>query len=201
MAAPIIMKLALSRGLKPALRILVFGLAGIAGALLLSLPLFLGVVSATPVPAPPANAAGGPLIVGDWGAPQSGYYATAPFGYPDRSDCFVCSKFHKGIDLSAGCGSPIYAAGPGTVVAAGWNSGGYGNWVNIDHGGGYVTVYGHMPSGGVLVREGQTVAAGDQIGLEGSTGLSSGCHLHFQLNVNGTPVDPRPFMLQHGISL
>ncbi|QAV70031.1 M23 family metallopeptidase [Salinibacterium sp. UTAS2018] len=201
MAAPLVAKFALSQGLKPALRILVFGVAGIAGALLLSLPLALGVVSASTVPTPPANAAGGPLIVGDWGAPQSGYYETAHFGYPDRSDCFVCSTFHKGIDLTAGCGSPVYAAGSGTVVAAGWNSGGYGNWVNIDHGGGYVTVYGHMPNGGVLVQEGQTVVAGDQIGLEGSTGFSTGCHLHFELDIDGVPVDPRPFMLQHGISL
>ena len=201
MAAPVVVKLAVSLGLKPALRLLVVGLAGIAGALLLSLPLLLGVVNAAPATTPPDNATGGPLIVGEWGAPQSGYFETAAFGYPDRSDCFVCSEFHKGIDLSAGCGSPIYAAGPGTVVAAGWNSGGYGNWVNIDHGGGYVTLYGHMVNSGVLTAVGETVQAGDQIGIEGTTGLSSGCHLHFQLDVNGQPVDPRPFMLQHGISL
>ncbi|MEV8252350.1 M23 family metallopeptidase [Rhodoglobus sp. NPDC076762] len=201
MAAPVVAKAIQTVGLKPLLKLLGFGAAALVGALLLSLPLFIGVVSAMPTPAPTTIGNSGPLIVGDWGAPQSGYYETAAFGYPDRSGCAVCSTFHKGIDFSAGCGSPIYAAGPGTVTAAGWNSGGYGNWVTIDHGGGFTTIYGHMPNGGVLATEGQLVSAGDQIGIEGSTGLSSGCHLHFQLNINGNPVDPRPFMLQHGISL
>ncbi|MGL4339243.1 MAG: M23 family metallopeptidase [Rhodoglobus sp.] len=184
-------------GSKMIVRIVAVSLGCMVGAFLISVPLLLTLLTAPA--AGPASAGGRPLVVGEWGAPEVGYSITAGFGYVDRSDCSVCSSFHRGVDLSAGCRAPIYAAGPGTVIAAGWDSTGYGNRVIIDHGGGITSVYGHMPDGGVLVPVGQSVVAGNQIGIEGSTGKSSGCHLHFEIRSGGQSVDPLAFMRGRGI--
>jgi murein DD-endopeptidase MepM/ murein hydrolase activator NlpD len=86
------------------------------------------------------------------------------------------------------------------VVAAGPN-GSYGNFVMIDHGGGVATAYGHVVDGGIRVAVGQTVAAGQPIALVGSTGASTGCHLHFEVRVNGVQIDPLPFMAARGVTL
>jgi murein DD-endopeptidase MepM/ murein hydrolase activator NlpD len=97
---------------------------------------------------------------------------------------------HEGIDIGAPCGTPIRAAASGTIVYAGWMDG-YGNIVIIDHGGGIGTAYGHQSAiyvGGGSVSQGQT------IGAVGSTGHSTGCHLHFEVRVNGTPVDPLGYL-------
>ena len=96
---------------------------------------------------------------------------------------------HPGIDIAAGLGAPVWAASAGTVTIAqgGWN-GGYGNVVMIDHNNGYLTVYGHLSQINVSACEG--VAAGQGIGLAGSTGNSTGPHLHFEIRQNGTAVDP-----------
>ena len=88
----------------------------------------------------------------------------------------------------------------GRVVYAGPN-GGYGNYIKLDHGGGIGTGYGHIQNGGILVRNGQNVSAGQLIALEGNTGNSFGCHLHFETYVNGYPVNPIIFMSQRGISV
>jgi murein DD-endopeptidase MepM/ murein hydrolase activator NlpD len=200
---PVVAAVATSGTLKPILRfvavcaVTAFAAAVISGPLIFSLLIAL-------LARPPALAAGalnGPLVVGDWAAPEAGYSKTAGFGYVDRSDCSVCSTFHRGVDVSTGCRSPVYAAGPGTVVAAGWDATGYGNRVTIDHGGGVTSMYGHLPNGGILVAVGQTVAAGDQLGVEGSTGKSTGCHLHFEIRLDGTSVDPLAFMNARGITL
>ena len=100
---------------------------------------------------------------------------------------FGTSRFHAGIDIGAGYGASIYAARSGVVVSAGEQSG-YGNAVVIDHGDGIATLYAHQSS--VAVYSGQSVSRGEVIGYVGSTGYSTGPHLHFEVRVNGSPVDP-----------
>ncbi len=99
-------------------------------------------------------------------------------------------KFHAGEDIPAGYGAEILAAASGKVVTAGWVSG-YGNYTVIDHGGGMMTAYGHQSSIGVSV--GETVTQGQVIGYVGSTGNSTGPHLHFEVYINGSTVDPKSF--------
>ena len=96
------------------------------------------------------------------------------------------------MDIFAPCGTPTYAAKGGTVIVAGMNNGGYGNLVVIDHGGGFSTAYAHHQS--LTVSVGQTVSQGQQVGLEGSTGYSTGCHLHFETRVNGSVQNPRNYL-------
>jgi len=107
---------------------------------------------------------------------------------------------HDGIDLAPGCNSPIYAATSGTVTFAGL-TGGYGNYIQISHGGGVSTAYGHIVNGGIKVSRGQRVVAGQLIALVGSTGNSTGCHLHFETRVGGASTNPVPFMSARGVRL
>ena len=95
--------------------------------------------------------------------------------------------FHKGVDLAAPYGEPVYSAGNGRVISADYSPG-YGWFVRIRHKGGYSTLYAHMSR--ILVRKGGTVRIGQRIGLVGSTGTSTGNHLHFELQKNGRPLDP-----------
>jgi murein DD-endopeptidase MepM/ murein hydrolase activator NlpD len=111
---------------------------------------------------------------------------TSPFGY--RNDPVLGgNRLHAGVDIAASTGTPIKAAGDGVVVMAGSN-GGYGNFTLIDHGGGLATGYGHQSRIGVSI--GQHVSTGEVIGYVGSTGASTGPHLHWEVRVNGAPVDP-----------
>ena len=96
-------------------------------------------------------------------------------------------RLHEGIDISASSGTPIWAAASGTVIHAGW-LGGYGNLVVVDHGDGLATAYAHASA--ILVGVGQQVSQGESLSLVGSTGNSSGPHLHFEVRVNGVAVDP-----------
>ena len=96
-------------------------------------------------------------------------------------------RLHEGIDIAAATGTQIWAAASGTVIYAGW-LGGYGNLVVVDHGNGLATAYAHASA--ILVSVGQSVAQGETVALVGSTGNSSGPHLHFEVRVNGTAVDP-----------
>ena len=98
---------------------------------------------------------------------------------------------HEGIDIGAATGTPIYAAAGGTVIYAGWESG-YGNLTVIDHGNGLATAYGHQSQ--IAVSNGQTVSRGQLTGYVGSTGHSTGPHLHFEVRVNGTPVNPLSYL-------
>ncbi|NLP26395.1 MAG: peptidoglycan DD-metalloendopeptidase family protein [Clostridiales bacterium] len=101
---------------------------------------------------------------------------------------FIGNRNHKGIDIAAPSGTAIYAAADGKVIFSGWDSGGYGNCIRIDHGNGYITVYAHNSSMSVSV--GQTVTRGEYIGGIGSTGDSTGNHLHFEVRYNGIPQNP-----------
>jgi len=100
-------------------------------------------------------------------------------------------RMHEGIDIGVGYGTPIHAAAAGRVVYAGWMSG-YGNLVAIDHGGGISTAYGHQSS--LAVSVGQIVAQGETIGYVGCTGHCFGPHLHFEVRINGAPVDPLGYL-------
>lgn len=100
-------------------------------------------------------------------------------------------KMHTGQDIAAPSGTSIRAAGPGVVISTGWR-GGYGNTVIIDHGGGISTLYGHCSK--IYARSGQKVRAGDSIAAVGTTGYSTGPHLHFEVRVNGSPVNPRKYL-------
>ncbi len=101
-------------------------------------------------------------------------------------------KLHKGMDFSAGSGTPIQAAADGEIIAAA-HDGGYGNCVRISHGYGYVTLYAHMSR--MTVKVGQKIKKGEQIGLVGSTGASTGPHCHYEVHLNGVPVNPLQFCL------
>lgn len=99
---------------------------------------------------------------------------------------------HKGLDISANYGASIKAVADGTVISAGWNSGGYGNLVIIDHGNGVTTYYGHCSK--VCVEVGQKLSAGEVIAKVGSTGNSTGNHLHFEIRVNDEQIDPQNYI-------
>lgn len=122
--------------------------------------------------------------------PASFQYISSGFGY--RADPFDGSAaFHPGLDFKGPTGAPIYAAARGRVSFVGQRSG-YGNCVEIDHGNGLVTRYAHMS--GFRTRTGTMVQPGQLIGLIGSTGRSTGPHLHFEVRINDRPVNPRPFL-------
>ncbi|MEZ5101365.1 MAG: M23 family metallopeptidase [Thermoleophilia bacterium] len=99
-------------------------------------------------------------------------------------------RFHEGIDFPAGKGTRVRAAAAGVVEWAGWTDGGYGNLVVVSHGDGYRTYYAHLAS--VSVEAGQRVRAGSVVGRVGSTGHSSGPHLHFELRLGEAALDPAP---------
>jgi murein DD-endopeptidase MepM/ murein hydrolase activator NlpD len=111
----------------------------------------------------------------------------AAFGY--RTDPFP--EFHKGLDLAADYGTLVHSAAAGTVAAAGWE-GGFGIKIDIDHGNGYHTWYCHLSR--LAVTPGQVVARGQTIGTSGSTGESTGPHLHYQVMLDGVAIDPMPYL-------
>ncbi len=117
-------------------------------------------------------------------------FITSNFGYR-KSPTYRTREFHEGIDIANRTGTPVEATACGTVVWAGWQSG-YGNCVKIEHGFGMSTTYGHLSA--VLVRSGERVARGRVVGLLGSTGNSTGPHLHYEVRLNGVPTNPLGYL-------
>ncbi len=115
---------------------------------------------------------------------------TSPFGYR-RNPFGGGMEFHQGLDIAAPMGTTVTAASSGTIISAGWY-GGYGNYILIDHGGGMATGYGHLSQ--IFVSSGQQVQRGQAIGAVGSTGASTGPHLHFEVRIHGKPVDPAAYL-------
>ncbi len=139
------------------------------------------------------------------GAPAPAKLSDGQFCWPSASSTRVTSdygtrihpitktkKFHKGIDIGAPQGTDVLAAADGKVVTAGWNSGGYGYYITINHGSGVVTLYGHNSK--LLVKAGDTVKKGQVIAKVGSTGNSTGPHIHFEVLVNGSVVNPYNYL-------
>ena len=112
-------------------------------------------------------------------------------GYGWRIDpVYHTRRFHAGMDFTAPVGTEIYSTGNGSVISAGWQQG-YGNCVQINHGYGYLTLYGHMNA--IKVRTGQSLKRGDVIGLVGSTGKSTGPHLHYEVHYKGEVMNPQNY--------
>jgi murein DD-endopeptidase MepM/ murein hydrolase activator NlpD len=134
----------------------------------------------------------GPRISGrgSLSSPLADPTITSTFGYRTHP-IFGDRRLHTGLDFRASSGTPIMASRSGEVIFAGWR-GGYGNCTIIDHGGGLATLYAHQSE--IRVTEGDEVARGDVIGAAGSTGFATGPHLHFEVRVEGAPVDPLPYL-------
>lgn len=139
---------------------------------------------------------GGGSGSGAWRRPHGGrissYYGPRPVSCQNGK---CSSSNHGGLDFANGCGAPIYAAAAGTVDYAGYN-GGFGNYTRIQHGGGVATGYAHQSR--FAVSRGQHVSAGQVIGYAGNTGNSLGCHLHFEVYINGGRTNPYPFLQARG---
>ncbi|MFH0830969.1 MAG: M23 family metallopeptidase, partial [Parcubacteria group bacterium] len=155
-----------------------------------------GIRPAAPKPAPATGVqlASGSSGYGDISSASGDTGASGSFGWP--SACNYISQFfgwHTGIDIACPFGTSVVAADGGTVISAGWE-GGYGNCVVIDHGNGFKTRYAHLASGGIHVRNGQAVSRGQHIGDEGSTGWSTGPHLHFEIMLNGAFQNPLNYL-------
>ena len=123
---------------------------------------------------------------------KASWHLSSPFGYRIHP-ITGAKKLHTGMDMAVPKGTPIYAAESGVVIVAQWWSD-YGNCVIIDHGGGLWTVYGHIRDGGIKVEKGQQVKRGQKIAEVGSTGMSTGNHLHFEVRLNEKAVNPAPYL-------
>lgn len=133
---------------------------------------------------PPSNAS--------WVTPVSGYTISSPFGMRVHP-ILGTSRMHNGIDMACAQGTPIYATRAGTVTTASYQAGGAGNYVSINHLDGFASIYMHMTH--YVVSAGQSVSQGQLIGYVGSTGLSTGPHLHFGISYAGTYVNPLAYIL------
>ena len=131
------------------------------------------------------------ITPGPTGSPSAAGFIWPVHGVLTSTFGWRWGRMHEGIDLAVASGTPVVAAASGNVIVAGW-MGGYGNLVVIDHGNGIATAYGHNTS--VAVSYGQSVAQGQLISYSGSTGHSTGPHVHFEVRVNGSPVDPLGYL-------
>ncbi|NLT56955.1 MAG: peptidoglycan DD-metalloendopeptidase family protein, partial [Actinomycetales bacterium] len=143
-----------------------------------------------------------PAGAGQWRAPYHQAYALSARGFGMRQHPILGTyRMHNGQDMtSLPSAGPVLAASAGTVTRARYSSG-LGNHVVIDHGDGITTTYGHLATITPGIAPGAAVWTGQQLGIEGSTGMSTGNHLHFEVHHDGTPVDPVPFMAQRGAPL
>jgi murein DD-endopeptidase MepM/ murein hydrolase activator NlpD len=132
-----------------------------------------------------------PVVQAPTGEPSAAGFIWPVHGVLTSGYGWRWGRMHEGIDLAVPVGTPVVAAAAGTVIVAGW-FGGYGNLVVVDHGNGFSTAYGHNTS--VTVGVGQFVAQGQLVSYSGSTGHSTGPHVHFEVRVNGSPVDPLGYL-------
>ncbi|WP_194087908.1 M23 family metallopeptidase [Cryobacterium algoritolerans] len=167
--------------------------------LALSTPAATAVSELRPLPAIASVADSGRLSETGWTRPAAGRI-TDSFGPRLMHPVAGVGDFHRGTDIGAGCDAAVYAATDGVVEAAGM-LGTYGNWILVGHGNGIETGYAHIADGEILVTVGEPVAAGQVIAGVGSTGASTGCHLHFEVRIDGTAVDAVPFLAQRGVNL
>ncbi|MDR9434766.1 peptidoglycan DD-metalloendopeptidase family protein [Pontimonas sp.] len=140
----------------------------------------------------------GQISASGWARPTGGYISSH---YGNRiHPIYGTTRFHAGIDLAHPCGQPVYAAREGTVSYAGWLGTG-GNFIRLNHGDGVTTGYMHLQSGSMYVNFGERVQTGQLIARVGTTGGSTGCHLHFETRRDWDPVDPYYFMGDRGVRL
>ena len=140
----------------------------------------------------------GQISASGWARPTGGYISSH---YGNRiHPIYGTTRFHAGIDLAHPCGQPVYAAREGTVSYAGWLGTG-GNFIRLNHGDGVTTGYMHLQSGSMYVNFGERVQTGQLIARVGTTGASTGCHLHFETRRDWDPVDPYYFMGDRGVRL
>lgn len=144
--------------------------------------------SAAPVP----SAAAPSVASTGLRAPLSSMQVSSPFGFRISPITGAAGELHTGIDLSAACSTAVKAAGSGTVAEAGWDPYGGGNRIVVDHGNGLKTTYNHLAN--IDASVGQVLSQGQQIAGVGTTGASTGCHLHFEVIVNGQTADPASFI-------
>ncbi|WP_146072746.1 M23 family metallopeptidase [Cryobacterium sp. Y62] len=144
-----------------------------------------------------ASLSPGQLSDQGWALPVLGRISS-PFGSRPNKPVDGVGDFHNGTDIAAPCGQPVFAATGGKVVTSGYQ-GSYGNWILIDHGNGVETGYAHNSQ--LLVDSGQLVVAGEIIAIVGTTGASSGCHVHFEARIDGERIDAEGFMKNRGVSL
>lgn len=145
------------------------------------------------------NGSPGAVAASGWSKPAAGWISGS-YG-PRQAICgggYCSSSFHYAADIATGCSAPIFAANSGVVTYSGW-SGSYGNFIKIDHGGGISTGYAHIRDGGRFVGVGQWVGSGQNIASSGTTGASTGCHLHFEVYSGGSRINPVPFMGERGV--
>ena len=174
-------------------------------AFLIALPLMAAafVVSSAPAVAQAVQCTNASLpATGEWRPPFQQAYTVSARGFGSQfHPIYQEWRAHTGQDMSSlPDAGPVVAAAQGTVVSAG-PAGGYGNLVVLDHGAGVSTYYAHLASITPNITAGATVWTGQQLGIEGTTGTSTGNHLHFEVRQNGTPIDPVPFMLERGAPL
>lgn len=134
-----------------------------------------------------------------WPLPINNRTVTSKYGYRIHP-IFGTKRFHSGIDLSAWSGTPIYAAADGKVIISEYSAS-YGEYIMVDHGGGVYTLYAHGTRNSRKVKVGDTVSKGQNIMLVGSTGYSTGPHLHYEVRVNGSTVDPLAYYNTSGITI
>lgn len=156
-----------------------------------------GTPGASSAAAATCDATSGVIATGPVRAPITGSF-TVTSEYGPRNFGGRGAEFHGGIDLATSAPVPIVAMSAGTVTFAG-PAGGAGNMVKIDHGNGVTTVSMHLAS--IAVRQGQSVTAGQAVGIEGTTGDSTGMHLHFEVHVNGARTNPRDWLAKAGVAL
>ncbi|UTT63239.1 peptidoglycan DD-metalloendopeptidase family protein [Microcella humidisoli] len=137
-------------------------------------------------------------IKNGWAVPTNGYISSG-YGYRVHPISGAV-RFHAGVDIANAAGTPIYAAASGVVEYAGW-SGGFGNYIRINHGNGLTTGYPHLQNGGILVRLGQEIVVGQNIGRMGTTGYSTGNHLHFEVRQNGVATNPVTYLRNKGLTI